>query len=1209
MKSFNRTKKAILVYLLNFTLFAVQVTAIGGAIPSYANDSITTSGTTSNDEKKVYSAFVPPGFTTEDFKVVEEVNRIAKENREREMNRNKNKEDVEHDISSSKCRTQAANRRERMTDITNYRAVTGQQGYDEICRLRAKLARQTGGPVVSCTGIGDMQGNSADINRNGELQGLEARYKDDPGGTVAGFETEDWEAKNKAAEERLEKARIDVVAKRKIVPEKYNAYMRKKNSCEGRNFGCTNRQDREELERLRIDYVTAARGLNEAEIEFKAAKKHNDDFAKPLRSEKGNMATAENDVLNNKQNMEATDNFSGATGGANGQLTGPVYETNEELKSAIGRYTANAAEFAQEKMEFVRELEFQNQQRGEYEIYELALKDYDKGSKGGKMALSNLDVMAMASAAIKKLKCNKKDDFESKAYHIFRAASATYVAAIIRDKGSNQDFNQCIKDEIFNENEKGEKEEKNDEQFEAVEKALNSHTQIVDSMCMTVNPDPDNIPTVNGTPVVPRERVEHLKKVCDASAGIGCKQGQEEGCAPRTRETALEMYNTALMIAQHELSDKRQLVATAEANVKKGKKKIKTTKRNIIVTNALFVMHRLLSKVYKAIGTALNSSPCGCGAPFIALSKAHWGFYLVWFGLNAYFLAELIKWTNFTKKWEKKLDKARNHTHLACNYGEAKANYAIHKNFAEDTKRKAEEAYRKSKEEVMGFLEKENLGSLEKKTGFFKMPKGYEKEHEKFAAEIYIKKYIKNASHSVFNLIFPSAMANSLAEEDNIDVASGNVNQANIKETERSAMAAGMAIGSTSFYHFVIRQNEHWQEQAFDADGKEGSGTGYVHNNNPIMYCNEGGEAGDCIKEGTLGMATPETRIHTITKTVALVQENLSGLLEHLDTAVGQRDKYVKLLNQMRNAMTLGRQGMDTQIEEKPVIRIASCMKKGNGGSFEIDKTCSCQATGTCASLQYPDIGEFSPGVVAENEAAVKKFADADLSGKLDQANVAAGELNKNSNAVRRKIRDNFKELNKEREKNNLKSIDYSKAAKKQLIASRAKSMMTYSKLFPSKFKAEKTRGGLSSYYNDANLGAGDGTVKSQPVLAAVGNTNSSASAGSGGKGSLGKSGDSKKDGIGFDFDFGVDDEGLSAEELARLRKDREDAEALARISKGQAEGSNSRYGHQRVLSDDSTFSSDNTGINRDTKKNIFGIISSRYKKSAFPIFLGDSAL
>ncbi len=1205
MKSFNRAKRVIIVYVLNLVLIAVQVTAIGGAIPSYANDSITTSGSTSNEKETINSAFVPPGFTSEDFKVVEEVNRIAKENREREMNRNDNKEDVEHDISSSKCRTQAANRRERMTDITNYRSVTGQQGYDEICRLRQKLARQTGGPTVSCSGLADMEGNSADINRNGELQGLENRYKADPGAQVAGFDTPDWAAKKEAAEKRLAEAKTEVVAKRKIVPVKFRAYEQKKNSCEGRNFGCTNRADREELERLRNDYMTSARGLVEAEKEFKAAKKHHDDFGKPLRSEKQNMAGAETDVLSNKANMVATDNFSGASEGANGNLTGPVFETNEELKSAIGRYTANAAEFAQEKMEFVRELEFQNQQRGEYEIYELALKDYDKGSKGGKMALSNLDVMAMASAAIKKLKCNTKDDFESKAYHIFRAASATYVAAIIRDKGSNQDFNQCIKDEIFNKDENDEKEEKNDDQFEAVEKGLNSHTQIVDSMCMTVNPDPDNIPTVNGTPVVPRERVEHLKKVCDASAGIGCTAGQEEGCAPRTRETALEMYQTALMIAQHELSDKRQLVATAEANVKKGKKKIKTTKRNIMITNALFVMHSILSKVFKATGTAKNSSPCGCGMPDIIMSIWHNKKNIFWVGLNMYFLRELVKWTNFTKKWQKKLEKARNHTHLACNYDEAVAAHGGHVAFAEDTKRKAEEAYRKSKEEVMGFMEKENLGPLDKKTGYFKMPKGISKEQEKIAVQIYLKKYLTLAGKTAMNMVFPNAFAEDSSTGSNNETALPT----GMEQTQRSAMAAGMAIGSTSFYHFVLRQNEHWQEQSFDADGKEGAGTGYKHNDNPIMYCNEGGDSGNCIREGTLGMATPETRIHTITKAVALVQENLSGLLEHLDTAVGQRDKYVKLLNQMRNAMTLGRQGMDTQLEEKPVVRIASCMKKGNGGSFEIDKTCSCQATGSCASLQYPDIGEFSPGVMAENEAAVKKFADADLSGKLDQANVAAGELNKNSNAVRRKIRDNFKELNKEREKNNKKSIDYSKSAKKQLIASRAKSMMSYSKLFPSKFNSEKTRGGLSSYYNDANMGAGDGVVKKQPVLAAVGNTSSGASSGSGGKGSLGKgSGDSNENGIGFDFDFGVDDGGLSAEELARLKKEREDAEALANISKGQSEGNSARYNHERMLSGN-RLAGDNTGINRDTKKNIFGIISSRYKKSAFPIFLGDSAL
>lgn len=1213
MKSWSWLKKATHIYLFNLVLVVGQITAIGGVLPNTAFSEVasTQSPSTPTDSKIGDDAWMPPGFTVADFRTVEQVNKTAEENRLREDTRNDGKVRVEYNISSSSCRTQAANNRRRMNDITTYRSVVGAQGFDEICRLRQKLNSQTGGPAITCGQGLELIGNSAAITSNGSLQGAEDLYKDNPGTDADHIDAEAMEKKRLQLKAKMDQDKADVERLRVQVPEKRSAYESAQSRCQERTFGCSQAQ-RNELERLRVEYYSSVRGLEKAENSYKKSTKDYKDIGRPLMADRGNIAATGADVVSNKDNMKESDALSAAGEGANGALTGPVYDTNEQLKNAIDRYTSNAASFAEEKIAETARLEFANQHRGDYEFYELALKDFDNATAGGKQALSNLDVMAMASAATKKIKCSPKRKHDSKAYHIFRAASATYIAASIGDQGSYTDLKSCIRDEIFNEENK-----EQDSQFETVEKALNSHTQMVDSMCMTVAPDPNNIPEVNGTPLLSRDRVQKLKEICDASAGITCAPGQEDGCAPRSRETALEMYETALMIAQHELTDKRQLVATAEANVKKGKKKIKTTKRNILVTTALFMMHKMLDITFTSIGTALNASICACGAPFIALGKFHGAENVFFFALYTYFVAELIKWTNFTRKWEKKLDDAREHTHLACNFNEATGAEANQVSFAEETNRAAKEAFEKAKENVLKQIDDQSLRALGGKTGFV-MPKGLAPEFEGYAVKVYLKKYFELAGKTTLDLLFPAAMATADVDTDsNTETATATGG-----DSLRSAQALGMAMGSSSFYQFVIKQNQDWQVQSFDAS--ENSASGYRKNDNPVLYCSDKGGTTGCIKDfldsksfaggkyrqetsvlPIAGMPTPETRVKYIMAAVTLVRENISGTLGLLDQAVDQRDKYVTLIEKMRAQMKLKDTGNAVQVEEKHVVKAVSCMKEGIGGTLEIDATCQCQKTNSCGKLQYPELGQFAPGILADSEDAVKGVSDKALSGNLREANVESSSLSGNKDAVRRRIVDNFKTLNKAQEKGGQGKIDFSKQAKNLITEGRKQAYKKYANLFPANVAQEKYRGGLSAYYNDMNLGTNEGSTGSgsnQPALAAVGDTKAKGSGvASGIDGGSNGSGSNKDV---FNFDFEYDDQELTAAQ----RKALEDQKALAALeAKEGAKGSaDARYRHERDLDLDPEGSLDSNGINKDTKKSIFTIISSRYKKSAFPIFLKE---
>jgi hypothetical protein len=1217
MKLWSWIKKASQIYFLNLVLMVSQMTAIGGVLPSSAFAlSEKTDVQKPSKSKLADDAWMPPGFTVEDYRTVEQVNNIAEVNRKREDDRNVGKVKVEENVSSSSCRTQAANDSRRMEDITRYRSVVGAQGFDEICRLRQKLNEQTGGPDIVCGQGSELVSNSAVFRRPEDslLQSAENKYTHKVGKSADHIDAEAMEAKRLNLKAKMDSDRVEVLKLRALVPEKEIAYERAQNNCQEKSIGCSQEQINE-LERLRVEYYSSVRGLELAEASYKKSTKDYEEIGRPLIADRGDIADAGADVVTNNDNMAESDALSTAGEGENGALSGPVYETNEKLKSAIDRYTSNAASFAEEKIAETARLEFANQHRGDYEFYELALQDFESSPAGGKQALSNLDVMAMASAATKKIKCVPKRAHDSKAYHIFRAASATYIAATIGDQGSYTDLKSCIKDEIFNEDNKG-----SDSQFETVEKALNSHTQMVDSMCMTVNPDPNKIPEINKIPILDRDRVQRLKEICDASAGTTCAPGQKTGCAPRSRETALEMYDTAVMIAQHELTDKRQLVATAEANVNKGNNKIKTTIKNILVTTALFMMHKMLGITFTSIGTTLAASTFSSWAapPYFKLGAFHYAEEVFFFVLYTYFVAELIKWKNFTKKWERKLDNAREHTHLACNFSGPSGATTVEANqvaYATDTKDKAQKAYDKAQENVKNQINEQSLGALGGKSGFI-MPKGLPSEFRNFAIKTYLKKYIKAASKSAFNIVFPAALATAdvdTAANTETAVATGG-------NSTRSGQALGMAIGSSSFYQFVIKQNQDWQVQAFDAS--ENGASGYQKNDNPVLYCAENGDDTGCIKEfldsksfigakyrqesSTLpiaGMPTPETRVKYLMAAATLVRENISGTLGLLDQAVDQRDQYVLLIEKMREQMNIKDQGNANQLEEKHVQKAVSCMKEGIGGTLEIDANCQCQKTNSCGTLQYPELGEFAPGVLAVGEDAVKGVTDKALSGKLEEANVETGNLSGNKDAVRRRITDNFNTLNKAQVKGGKGKIDFKKQARNLITEGRKQAYRKYANMFPANVKQEKYRGGLSNYYNDMNLGtkSKDSSKSNQPALAAVGNTKSGATGVASGLEGGAKTSGQDKDFFNFDFEYA--DKKLTAAE----RKSLEDQRALAAMeAKNRKESASSRYRHQRNLSLTDESNKDNNGINKDTKKNIFNIISSRYKKSAFPIFLKE---
>lgn len=986
--------------------------------------------------------------------------------------------------------------------------------------------------------------------------------------------------------------------------------------------GCSQAR-RDELARLRGVLAERNSEYRIVRAEEIAQKRELDRLDREIRSNEGNIRNAGAAVEGARDDQRAVNQISGCGGNeatGNCDLGGTAFNNYERIGALVNATTESAARLARIQTEKANEAALMAENNSDYRLFELALDDFDPnhtaeyltsaGFSGHRMAMSNLELMAYAGAATKNLRCvpevtgEGNDGADSRAYHIFRAASATILMAQINDTSLYTDTSQCRAYEDFTDDDR-------DTQFRTVQRAANLHTEIFENLCLRINPQ---------DPALKERCDDYLKEVL----------GEDYIDKPRTREAALVMLNDAKDVALQEVEVKNQKISDAHANVMKGEAWIDKDESIINTMIGLVAITLTLTMILNGVSAACCAAIfCACPVTVAAWlnMKALYGVYygiLIWYGID------LRRARSFTAEWRRKLALAKKYTHLECNYAAARGEKDSLDSFVERRAQEAREAVDKAKKDVLDQIYGKDEQQPTPTTGMFDQtinnaikkqlanahddnhalllsyewtrhqkgalsslpydaiqPKVDEVEHKLGLFGASLQRKSLNLVTNVTSELIPTAHANDGQGTFNADLTP----------------SLGMVSGSSSFSYFLAKRNKAWQDFAFDAGTLDGQRIDM-----DALFV----QTSNLRPEENTGFPVPETRVTTIQNMINLLEDNLNQLDMGIAEAAAQMDAYIVLLNEMRQRMNLGDQGLDDAEVDNIDFTKGKCLRTNGGGSLEIDEDCDCKLTGTCSVFSYPEFAAFVPNANTANGAIGEDYVKDVAQGNAMPTSVSKSDADSKAIKLSKAIEEREKEINKQAKANNVPPRDINQEANDYLDASRKGANQQYRSQSP-ELASYESRSGKFRIPGATQL-ATTGNAKDAVKVDKVKDPNAAklAAAKQAGNKSFKERMAALKAKLAAQKKA-LDDQDVMAnlQELEDGDIPTFDAAQLAGINDQVQEddGNNNRYRHQRrpasagsSIGDGDAYFIDNDGISgRNT--DLFKVISKRYHKTAFPIF------
>jgi hypothetical protein len=431
------------------------------------------------------------------------------------------------------------------------------------------------------------------------------------------------------------------------------------------------------------------------------------------------------------------------------QLTGPILQADDNLTSLINSGTQEAQRLARTRAKRLADLELENQFNGDFQLFEAATNDFVQGDINSRMATSNLNVTSIAAAAIKNLKCkpHPRSEGDSKSYHLFQAASATFLIAAINDTGYFNDSAQCRLKENYTDDDKN-------TQLVSFERAANLKMQQLESLCQYVTP-------LDPTKATDREKIAgmwsdaedqgetanisedckntdgkdqsdcendrnqilfhfkseaeftgHFTKIKnDCLIALNKIRGEELSDTPRTREAALMMYEAALEAATDELKAKQEKITTAHAQVMEGEQRVEEARGRIKSTIQIVAAYVIVSRIYLInLGICLSNpfTAGACSAPLYAgWSTYHTAAVALGAIVSNYYNNEKKRHEKFVEEWKQKRETAGYFTHLTCNYNNAEEEEAEMVTFGKKARKRLKQKLQKSRRNIVGKINDE----------------------------------------------------------------------------------------------------------------------------------------------------------------------------------------------------------------------------------------------------------------------------------------------------------------------------------------------------------------------------------------------------------------------------------------------------------------------------------------------------------------------
>ncbi len=704
-----------------------------------------------------------------------------------------------------------------------------------------------------------------------------------------------------------------------------------------------------------------------------------------LLNQRPNLVSSGNNIQSNDKKIEGSHKVSGCRDKDCSNLSGPLYERERELTNLYDQTTKSIKAMASTLTERANLLALEKKYDNQYKLYSLALEDV----KDNSMAHSDLEMIALTSSAINDLKCKPHplSEVESKAYHLFRSASATFLIAQINDITHYKESTDCIVNEEFTDDDK-------DKQMTTVERAANLRQQIFENLCLRVNSDDKNIKNSCKNPT------EQML-------------GKDSDKQPKTREHAMKMFRAAYQAAEEELAVKRQKVNTANANVKKGEKWIKKDIKSIAASIALQMMGKKLGKLFMTKFKASCSRKCK--HPLLQKAIKWFKFARKYYLYELWLVADLLKARAFKAKWEKKLEQAQHYSHMICNYKEAVNQEKDMANLAKETRDKAKTELEALRQKVQNEYNKAKKEIKNKKTLSININKIIQSIKNIIIPKVIASSFDENDKNNINSKIEQNRVLytsnnkevtaiedqiKELKEQLDVELARTNSDKTKIiklrsqitqlekkkeqlipnENIDKSAgvkaneidrqlnprkkvdaigdlnenMAGGLGInrGSASFEFFLIMKNTAWKEQAYDPSDSIAE----KESHKVVIKSVPGVEFSNDFypdnPEKKSGFPLPETRVNYL-KQIALhrAQHNIKLTQNALKTAGHYRDIYFRLVKDMKKRMKLGIKGLDEAILAKKKVKYKNaCIDSNN----QIDKDCYCKESNSCSKFYYP---------------------------------------------------------------------------------------------------------------------------------------------------------------------------------------------------------------------------------------------------------------
>ncbi len=1085
-------------------------------------------------------------------------------------------------------------------------------------------------------------------NEGDSLQGASEWYQKNHGGFVDPSKPID--DKYDATKKRYEAAKVNLAAAQDGIVMAKAELAAAQAACDDDHDWCTPKETAR-IKTASVRVSNSQKGLIAAQNEYDAARSAYRNSPKDVAN---NSTGAVNDTSANANALSGSHSVSGC--GSNFDITtntdtdcalsGPLFEADTELTRIANAGITEAKRLAADRADTLFNLELQKEYSDDYKFYEMAvaggfqdqhtlagittldqvdaLSDNNQlKTKNLKLTISNIKTVGMASSVVKDLVCEQHDmsEADSKALYLYKAASATWLMAIVQDSNYYATSSNCRVEEELDGDE-------NNIQISSLERAANVHDQLLENICLRVTPPDPPAPgydwKVYGN--TPEEAALNVKILTGYTSSNGtvypplkerCNEyianlrGEEYRDKPRTREAALEMMIEAEGLAMQELMAKNEKIMIADANVKKGEQWVKQVTQRIAMMTALLAV--VSAAQANAQGTCGGCGPwCGfcCSMCPVAAKLA---MQAAWIGgtvLAVWLFSELMRAKSFLKKWKKKLHHAKYFHHLACNFETAAAEEAD-----------MAELGQRAKENKQIEIEKARQNAI----------KGYNDDvmelvtQENQAAQTSMLELLMDM---VVSPVYASSDVTARPEDENTPTSADNATHDQKRNVYSNTNALNVSEGTESFRYFLVQRNLQFQNHANDitnqpehtrSDPKISNAGSKPKNINPPVirgieelakYHLDGKvlEALEGLRdEEKTGMPTPETRYITIQNARMLIQENITALGGGLTEVAINRDQVVDLLTETRKRLGLGTTGIgDTTLipnsAPQPVCMV------GDLDNANFDPTCGCKESGSCTSFEYPKFNPTTPDALKTQGLLATDTANNLMSGNLSGAAVNGGRLAGNSKAVRDDLLGLKKKLDTSANKNSKKS------SSSDSVTSAAQALTDATEGRATSFlnNLGVSQNGLSNFSRARGALLGNSSLSDLTSGNAVAGdaTGSDANSSSRRRGSLGrrsKSGN-KKDEVGSEvFSLAgsggkLDLEGLSDEEKRRLGL--LGSGGLTNSAANANAGAHS--GHVRRVNSASSSSKGGSGdgIHKNRNSSLFNIISRRYKKTAFPLFL-----